>query len=85
MLYYGLYHCKERHIIEIVTNPNLLLSNDFDNTVKLHNDNYFYSLDRNKIKEKAEEIKAMWVKDSYDKFDKYRKMKIKNKYNKPQK
>ena len=71
---YCLYHNKEK--MELKIKPSRLPCN-YTYEVISYNENYYICNNRDKLKEKAEEIKEKWLKEAQERVNILSKIKIK--------
>jgi len=73
---YQLYHNKSDAIIKIEKLKKTFNHIKVTDEIKFYNSNYFFCLDRNKLKEKALEIKNEWINEAKIILEKYENVNI---------
>lgn len=74
---YALKFNKKNHILEI---GPWKYPCDCTDEVKQFNDSYFLCTDRKKLREKANELRAEWIKEAKENLEKFEALKVTNKY-----
>ena len=74
---YELYHNKEKGIIEVRVIGSISSFATLTNEIAFYNNNYYVCLDKQKLFDKAEEIKNKWVTEAEEYYNKMLNVKIK--------
>ncbi|OME55487.1 hypothetical protein BSK59_13505 [Paenibacillus odorifer] len=74
---YQLYHNKEEAEIEVKPIKAAFKNIEITDEITRYNQYYFFCNKRKLLKEKAEEIKAEWVKEAQETLDKLNQIMIK--------